>query len=203
MDYLLSFNDNAYIVSSISTELNAQNGMLIRMYDADEILDLVDMSDVVTGTVKRAEFYANMDAFRGLNLRAADLLIQNSKGELWIPRRTLDRKIAPGGLDYSCGGHVGSGETYERGLLREIEEELNLKLSEADLTFLANFGPRQGLPYFSEIYLYRSDKAPTYNPDDFSEYEWIMPDKLVERLSDGELAKSSMLETMASLLDVL
>ncbi len=203
MDYLLSFNNNALIISFIFAKMNDQNGMLVDMYDADELLDLVDMNDTVTGTVKRAEFYANIDAYAGLNLRAADLLIQNSKGELWIPRRTLDRKIAPGGLDYSCGGHVGSGETYERGLLREIEEELNLKLKEADLTFLANFGPRPGLPYYSEIYLYSSDEAPLYNTDDFSEYEWIMPDKLVERLNEREPAKISMLETMACLLDVL
>ncbi len=173
------------------------------MYDEDELLDLVDMNDEIVQSITRGQYYADQTNYDGLNLRAADLLIQNDKGELWIPRRTMDRKIAPGGLDYSCGGHIGSGETYVEGLLREIAEELNLELSADDLTFLIKFGPRPQLPYFSEIYLYKSNQAPAYNTDDFSEYRWISPPDLIALLETGEPAKTSMLGAFRVLLDLL
>jgi len=173
------------------------------MYDEGELLDLVDAEDQVVKTIPRGEYYANQDQYVGLNLRAADLFIMNDKGELWIPRRTMDRKIAPGGLDYSCGGHIGSGETYLNGLIREIEEELNLSLRAEDLKFVAKLGPRPDLPYYSELYLYKSNVAPTYNLEDFTEYQWIAPKDLIVLLESGEPAKTSMLETLNIVLSKL
>lgn len=47
----------------------------------------------------------------------------NSQGQFWIPRRTFDKKIFPGGLDFSVGGHVKSGESDETAFRREAVEE--------------------------------------------------------------------------------
>jgi len=167
------------------------------MHEEDELLDLVDGQDKVIGTIRRSQNPLE----KGGYIRAAELLILNAKGELWIPRRTMRKRIAPGGLDFSAAGHVASGDDYQETLHRETEEELNLKLDESKLEFLHKFVPDPALPpYFRAVYLYRSDETPRYNPDDFSEAFWIKPDELLRKLKGGEPAKQSLTETIQYLV---
>jgi len=74
----------------------------------DEYLDLVDLQDSVIGRKLRSEVYAEHLS----NFRVVNAFVLNSKGELWIPRRTADKRIFPLCLDMSVGGHVESGESY-------------------------------------------------------------------------------------------
>jgi len=74
----------------------------------DEWLDVVDADDRVVGRVKRS-----MAWVEGLPVRVANAFLVSSRGELWIPRRTRRKRMFPGCLDLSVGGHVGSGEWYE------------------------------------------------------------------------------------------
>lgn len=113
-----------------------------------------------------------------------------------VPVRADHKKIAPDGLDYSAGGHVGAGETYEVGLLREIKEELGLMLNESDLRYLASFTPLGGDNWFRKVFVYRTNKAPKYNTDDFKSYEWMTPVELHLALKNGVPAKTSLLETV-------
>lgn len=157
----------------------------------DELLDLVDENDRVIGTIWR-----NSTAgynHKG-NLRAAEMLIINDKGQLWIPRRTLDKRIAPGGLDFSAAGHVLSGDNYENTLHKEVEEEIGLKLEPSKLKFLKKFSPRPQLPYFHTVYLYHSNDVPDYNPEDFVEYFWLTPSELLDKIKSGDKAKQSLQE---------
>jgi isopentenyldiphosphate isomerase len=78
--------------------------------DDSELLDLVDKDDKVIDTILRGDTVGSKH--KGY-LRAAELLIINDKGQLWIPRRQLHKKLAPGGLDYSAAGHVASGDDYD------------------------------------------------------------------------------------------
>ena len=172
------------------------------MEDDNELIDLVDDKDRVIKVVKRTDYYKQEEKPDGY-LRATELLIRNSKGKFWIPRRTDDRKIAPNGLDYSCGGHVTSGDNYLTSLVREIEEELNMKVDPKDLVFIKKFYPTEVSPWFRSLYLYESDKAPNYNRADFKAYYWLSQSELRDMLEAGEPAKSSMLETVISLSDQL
>ena len=113
----------------------------------------------------------------------------------------MQKRIAPGGLDFSAAGHVGSGDDYQETLYRETEEELNLKIDESKLEFFHKFTPRPDLPpYFRAVYLYRSDDEPKYNPQDFSEAFWISPTDLLQKLKAGEPAKQSLTETIEYLV---
>lgn len=169
------------------------------MTDEDELLDLVDENDQVVGTILRKD---TTDSKHEGYLRAAELLIINHKGQLWIPRRQMHKKLAPGGLDYSAAGHVASGDDYAVTLMREVQEELNLELDESKLEFLHKFAPRPELPpYFRAVYLYHSNEVPNFNHDDFSEYYWLTPQELLDKLEAGEPAKQSLKETIKYLIE--
>ncbi|HUY53119.1 MAG TPA: NUDIX domain-containing protein [Candidatus Dormibacteraeota bacterium] len=164
----------------------------------DELLDLVDSNDKVIGTILRSETEKLTENKLGF-IRASDMFIQNDDGKLWIPKRTANKKIAPNGLDYSMGGHVASGETYIESALREIQEELNLTLFENDLIFVKKFGPTVS-PYFRNLYIYKSNNAPDYNPEDFVSASWLTPREVIEKIDAGVLAKSTLRETVEVLI---
>lgn len=166
-----------------------------------EMLDVVDDADQVIGTISFDDYYARTD--KPGNIRSVELFIVNSQGELWIPRRTAAKKIAPNGLDYSMGGHVSAGETYMEACRREAREELNLDLPASQLQFIAHFGPDEGLSYFRELYVVHRDETPVYNRDDFVSAEWLPPEVLLERLQSGEAAKLSLLPTLEKYLEVV
>lgn len=168
--------------------------------DDDELLDLVDKNDQVIGTILRGETAGSKH--EGY-LRAAELLIINDKGQLWIPRRQMHKRIAPGGLDFSAAGHVASGDDYKQTLIKEVKEEINMELDPSKLEFLKKFSPRPDLPpYFRSVYLYHSNEVPNYNPDDFSEYYWLTPQELLAKIKGGDAAKQSLTETAEYLLQL-
>ena len=165
----------------------------------DELLDLVDKDDNVIGTIWRSTTNELENTKAGF-IRAATALIQNENGELWIPRRTADKRIAPNGLDSSMQEHVGSGESYLEATIRGFKEELNLDVTEYQLEYIGTVPPDNELYYFVALYVYKSNDAPDFNPEDFVGYEWIKPEELVSRLENGEPSKKSLLSTTKLLL---
>jgi len=171
------------------------------MDDDDEVLDLVDKNDKVIGTILRTQ-KIKLAGQRVGYLRAAEILICNKYGQLWIPRRSKKKAIAPGGLDYSASGHVASGESYLQTAIRETEEELNLKVEPKFLKLLHKFPPEGDEKlFFRTVYVYESDETPDYNSDDFSGYEWVTPEELLKKLKNGEPAKRSLAETIGYLIE--
>jgi isopentenyldiphosphate isomerase len=51
----------------------------------------------------------------------------NSAGDLFLQKRANTKDIQPGKWDTSVGGHIGIGETVEKALIREANEELGLE----------------------------------------------------------------------------
>lgn len=159
----------------------------------EELLDLVDQKDNVIGSVTRKQVYAE-----GLrNYRVIHAFIINSEGKLWIPRRVSTKKLYPNGLDYSIAGHVESGETYTEGLIKEAAEEANLDLNKVEYQEIASFNPHtHDVHCFQKVYEIKSDKAPDYNKDDFSGYEWLSPTEIIERFESGETGKEDIPEVV-------
>jgi len=151
-------------------------------------MDLVNEKDKVIGRKKRADIYAE-----GLsNFRVMNAFLRNSKGELWIPRRTADKAVFPSCLDISAAGHVESGETYEDTFRREVMEELNVDVDAVPHRLLGKVTPTDGLSAFEWVYEIQSDEAPNYNPRDFTEFFWLTPRGLFERITAGEKVKSDL-----------
>jgi isopentenyldiphosphate isomerase len=156
----------------------------------DEILDLVNKNDEVIGTINRKNYDQMVEENRGY-IRASEMFIINDKGQLWIPTRTATKTIAPNGFDYSAAGHVESGDTYEDTMIRETKEELNLDITAGNLEFVTK-NISDLTRYVHTIYLLRSNENPKYNPDDFTEAEWMTPDELIEKIDAGHPAKMSL-----------
>lgn len=156
----------------------------------EELLYLVDENDQVLGSqLRNSTTYQKKKNFRVVNA-----FIQNSKGELWIPRRSAHKKMFPLALDASVGGHVTFGDSYEDTLLKETAEEINLELSKDSYELLGYLNPHQhpGLSAFMNVYLIKSDEVPNYNPDDFVEFFWLKPEALLEWIKNGEPAKGDL-----------
>jgi 8-oxo-dGTP pyrophosphatase MutT (NUDIX family) len=89
---------------------------------ADEIVVIVDEHNQVVGAAPRRE----MRAMR-LPHRSTYILVFNSRGELYVQKRTLSKDVFPGYFDVAAGGVVLAGETYEQGAERELEEEMGIR----------------------------------------------------------------------------
>ena len=94
----------------------------------DEIFDIVDESDKVIGALPRSEIHR-----RQLKHRAIHIFWLRADGKLALQRRSYAKDNSPGLLSSSCAGHVDSGETYLVAAVRELEEELGVKVEPVQL----------------------------------------------------------------------
>jgi 8-oxo-dGTP pyrophosphatase MutT (NUDIX family) len=89
---------------------------------ADEIVVIVDQDNHIVSAVPRREMRAKQ-----LVHRSTYILVFNSRGELYVQKRTLTKDVFPGYYDVAAGGVVLAGETYEQGGERELEEEMGIR----------------------------------------------------------------------------
>jgi 8-oxo-dGTP pyrophosphatase MutT (NUDIX family) len=89
---------------------------------ADEIVAIVDEHNTVVGAVPRREMRA-----KRLPHRSTYILVFNSRGELYIQKRTMTKDVFPGYYDTAAGGVALAGESYEQGAERELEEEMGIR----------------------------------------------------------------------------
>lgn len=156
---------------------------------SDELLIMVNEQDQIIGQMLRSEVYAR----KLNNFRVVNAFIMNSQGQLWIPRRTKEKRLFPLALDASMGGHVMAGETYQEALAREIQEELNIDVSAKPFTFIGSLNPHtHGTSAFMQVFVYHSDEAPNYNPIDYIEYYWLHPHEVLDMIEKGEPSKGDL-----------
>lgn len=155
----------------------------------DEYLDLVNEHDEVVGRKLRSEIYNE-----GLsNFRVVNAFVVNSEGKLWIPRRAADKRVFPLCLDMSMGGHVESGETYDQTFKREMQEELNIDTDSTPWKMIGHLTPEaNGMSAHMNVYEIRTNESPNYNSSDFTEYFWLMPTEILERIERGDSAKGDL-----------
>ena len=92
------------------------------MSAGDEIITIVDVDNNVVGSATRREMRD-----RGLPHRATYILVFNSKGELFVQKRTMSKDIYPGYYDVATGGVVLVDESYDLSAERELAEELGAR----------------------------------------------------------------------------
>ena len=95
------------------------------MNSGQEIITIVDSENNEIDQVSRAEMRA-----RNLIHRATYILLFNSRGDLFVQKRTQTKDIYPGHYEIAAGGVVLAGESYELSARRELAEELGVECEE-------------------------------------------------------------------------
>jgi isopentenyl-diphosphate delta-isomerase type 1 len=90
---------------------------------SEEIFDVVNESDEVIGQAPRSEVHR-----RKLHHRAVHVLVFNTRGELFLQKRSMKKDCYPGAWDSSASGHLDRGEDYDVCAVREVREELGVQL---------------------------------------------------------------------------
>lgn len=103
------------------------------------------------------------------------------------------KRDSPLCLDMSVGGHVESGETYDQAFKREVMEELNIETDSVNYHIPGKATPHEDIiSCFSTVYEIKSDKTPNFNKDDFTEYFWLTPTEIINKINQGDKAKSDL-----------
>jgi isopentenyldiphosphate isomerase len=98
----------------------------------DELLTEVDKNNIVIGSIKRKLAHNNPDIF----YRTIYVIVKNEEDKVLIQKRSKTKDLYPNCWDLSVGGHVNFGDGYVKTAVRELDEELHLKVFEKDLNFL-------------------------------------------------------------------
>jgi isopentenyldiphosphate isomerase len=93
---------------------------------SEEIFDVVNERDEVVGKRPRSEVHR-----LGLMHRAVHVLVFNARGEVFLQKRSMSKDRQPGLWDSSASGHLDSGEAYDACAVRELSEEIGLRLDSA------------------------------------------------------------------------
>jgi isopentenyl-diphosphate delta-isomerase type 1 len=144
----------------------------------DELLAVVNDRDEEIGARPRAEIHA-----RGLLHRAVHVLVFDAHGRLIIQKRSEMKDTWP--LHWECvGGHLGPGEAYEAAALREVEEELGLKIESVRQLCKIPACDATGLE-FIRVYRTETSAEPTPQPDEIVALARLTLDELRAEIAEG------------------
>jgi isopentenyldiphosphate isomerase len=139
----------------------------------EEIFDVVNERDEVVGCETRSEVHR-----LGLMHRAVHVLVFNSRGEVFLQKRSMKKDRQPGVWDSSASGHVDAGENYDACALRELSEELCLKLSVLPQRLFKL--PASAETDQEHVWVYRCEAEGPFvlHPDEIERGGWFSPDKV-------------------------
>lgn len=143
----------------------------------DEYFDVVNERDEPVGRALRREVHA-----RGLWHRAVHILVFDAAGRVFLQKRSMAKDMSPGLWDSSCAGHVDAGEDYDAAAVRELFEELGIRVAappERCLRIEAR--PETGWE-FCWIYRLRHDGPLVLHPEEIEAGEWLAPEEVTRRL---------------------
>ncbi len=153
----------------------------------DEIFDVVNEQDEVIDHRPRHEVHR-----LGLKHRAVHVLVFNSRGEVFLQKRSLKKDTAAGLWDSSASGHLNAGEDYDACAVRELREEIGLEVAEPPKRlFKIEAHPETGWEF---CWVYRCENEGPFelNADEIEYGEWFAPIKITHWMAQkpGDFASS-------------
>ena len=127
----------------------------------EEIFDVVNDRDEVIDRRSRSEVHR-----LGLKHRATHVLVFNSRGEVFLQKRSLKKDRQPGVWDSSASGHVDSGEDYDACVVRELREEINLTVAQTPSRRFKIDACEETDQEFVWVYQCQNDGPFTLHPDE-------------------------------------
>lgn len=137
---------------------------------------IVDRNDKLIGAKEKDIAIKN-----GLIHRIVRIFLFNSKGEVFLQKRSPNMKVWPNRWDQSVGGHVDEGETYNKAALREMKEELGIiKVNIKRILKYYQEEIYNGylLKRFNVVYKAIYNERIKLNKEEISKGDWFEPDYL-------------------------
>jgi len=146
---------------------------------SEEIFDVVNERDEVIGQKPRSEIHRLK-----LNHRAVHVLVFNSRGELFLQKRSMKKDCFPGAWDSSASGHLDSGESYDACAVRELREEIGLETARPpERLFKVAACPETGQEF---VWVYRCAAEGPFalHPEEIECGDWFPPARLNQWLAE-------------------
>lgn len=136
-----------------------------------EWLDIVDVNDKVVGKETRAVIHKE-----GHLHRSTHIVLNNSKGDVFVQLRSKNKDIGGGLWDTSAAGHVDSGEVYLQCAVRELQEELGVVVEQSDLEFIVQLQPEERTGFeFTQVFRVVSDQSIVLQVEEIEDGRWLTP----------------------------
>lgn len=124
----------------------------------------------------------------GLYHKAVAVFIVNSKNQVLLQKRSSKKKMWPNMWDITAGGHVLAGEFGFEAIIREIDEELGIKIDKNDITFIGastseNVKGDIINKHFNEFYIINKDiniSEITLQLEEVSEVSWFEKEEIMK-----------------------
>jgi isopentenyldiphosphate isomerase len=188
----------------------------------DEVFDVVDANDAVIGQATRREVHAQGLWHRAVHVlvfapegaEALEATVEPGAGGIEGPRsngrgygergysgrrvflqkRSMAKDTAPGKWDSSCSGHLDAGEDYAAAALRELNEEIGLRVSGPEaLTEILKLSASADTGW-EFVRVYRTESAGPFalHPAEIERGEWWDVEDLTRAVAErpGEFSRA-------------
>lgn len=145
----------------------------------EEIFDVVNERDEVIDHRPRSEVHR-----LGLMHRATHALVFNSRGQVFLQKRSLSKDRQPGLWDSSASGHLDQGESYDACVVRELREEIGLNLlTTPQRLFKLPVSPETDQEH---VWVYRcTAEGPfTLHPEEIERGDWFEPQEVTRWMKE-------------------
>lgn len=138
---------------------------------SEEIFDIVNERDEVIGQLPRREVHR-----RGLMHRAVHVLIFNSKGQVFLQKRSKLKDTFPQRWDSSAAGHLNPGEEYDACAMREVQEELGFQMPSVPERILRIAACEETGQEFVWVYRCAAEGPFALNVEEIESGDWFAPE---------------------------
>jgi isopentenyl-diphosphate delta-isomerase type 1 len=143
-------------------------------------VDVVDKNDKVIGKITEEEATYVHDKIT----RSVSIFVYNSKGELFLQKRSRTKVRFPLHWDISVGGFVDAGESHDKAAVRELEEELGIKKKPKQLEFLFKKLIQTDRMEIAKVYALETDEPISINRDEIAEGKYFSISEINKMIHD-------------------
>ena len=151
-----------------------------------EKLDVYNSKRIKTGKI--IERMEKMEIDKDDYILAVQCWIINSKGEILLTRRRLDKGY--GGIWEPTGGLAQSGEDSIQAVQRELNEEIGINASERELNFIKEkIDSSYSCKVFRDVYVIKKDiniNEFKFNDGEVIDAKYVSIEKLEDMIQKGE-----------------
>ncbi len=128
-----------------------------------EFVEVVDALDRPIAVLPLLEVHRQR-----LRHRSVMVLVYDLHGKVFLQKRNAAKTVYPGRWDLSATGHVRAGESREDAALRELDEELGIRVESLELRHCVDAGPDTNWEFVSLYSAGRLAQRPEPNPQELS-----------------------------------